>query len=247
MAHKTKVLTEYQAAVALLKKRLKLAGISYRDLARKIGLSESGLKKAFSARDGSFQRLVEICTLLGFTMVDLLAGETEPTLEITFTGPQEACLSQNPEAFALYWRLVYERRSIEEANRLGALSETRSFKLLRQLDRVKLLKLLPGGNVRVPPVQPVTWTGQGSYMKRIYQDFGLRLIRATSVSERDGRSQYIIRYFQLLPKTLGEFLEAQRALEREFLRRSIREMRMHTGELVHVRWVSASDDQSFLT
>ena len=67
---------EYRGAVTALKTILKERKITYRELGEGIGLTESGVKKAFAARDGSFQRLIEICRFVGVSIVEILDKES---------------------------------------------------------------------------------------------------------------------------------------------------------------------------
>lgn len=242
-----KELTEYERAVSALKHRFKQAGISYRDLAAELGMSESGVKKFLGARDGSFGRLAECCEILGINLAELLTGLGEEVVAVTFTPAQEKLLNGDAAALAMFWRLVYERRTVEEASALGSLSEKQRFKVLRLLDGVDLIKLLPGERVRVPAVQPITWHGGGALAKRLYKEWGHRLIDATATPDGIEGGQFLIRYFQMAPRTYAEFLEAQRALEQEFLRRSVQDMRKGLRSPVHVRWLTATDDRSFLS
>lgn len=49
----------------VLRTEIKGAGLTYRELARRIGISESSVKRIFSEQDMPLSRLVEICAAVG--------------------------------------------------------------------------------------------------------------------------------------------------------------------------------------
>ncbi len=64
-------MTEVTQIFATLKRQLKLQGKTYRDVAAATGLSEPSVKRLFSSGTLSIDRLVEVCSLLGFTLAEL--------------------------------------------------------------------------------------------------------------------------------------------------------------------------------
>ena len=239
--------TDYQNATATLKLALKRQKITYRELAQGIGLSESGLKKTLSAKDGSFQRLVKICRYAGISMQDLLDGASEGMRDVTYTDKQQTLLLENQRTFRLYWALAYERRPLAEAEKVAGLSAKESFNALRKLDQAQLLKLLPGGRLRLPPVQPIRWIRKGALIEKLYREWSQKLIQETVSSEPSlGESLFLIRYWKVTPRTFRDFQDAIRNLEAEFVRRATLEMRQDSANLQHLRMVVAMDNRSFL-
>lgn len=236
---------EYQVAVAALKRGLKAQNITYQQLAKELGLSESGVKKILSGSDGSFQRLAQIARVAGLSLADLLEEQREEMQPVSFTPKQEEFFLSEPGAFQFYWRLVYERASVEEIEKLTGLAEKDSFRHLRKLDSLGLIKLLPGGKVRVPPLQQIRWTGTGPLVRKLYREWSLRFVEQVARPDLEPGKLFLVRYFQMTPKTYAEFLAAMKTMEAEFVRRAIQDMRAGKN-LHHVRWLAAVDDQSFL-
>ncbi len=73
------------------------------------------------------------------------------------------------------------------------------------------------------------------------------MVSQIAKAESDDEELFILRYVQMSTKTYNEFLLAQRAIETEFMRRSVRDMQLRPQDLKHVRWLVASDNKSFLT
>jgi len=247
--------TEYQIATDSLKITLKRQKMTYKELARKLKLSESGVKKILSARDGSFQRLAQICKELGFAMSELLRSEHETMYDVSYSSSQQEYLVSTPKALRLYWALVYERRTLQESKKIAALSDRETFSILRKLDLLRLLELLPGDHLRLPPVRPVRWVGGGPLVTKIYQEWSLKLLHAAASSIRKPResqaderkdSFFLMRYFRASSQTRNELITALRELEAEFTRRAIQDMRSEAPDLGHLRWIAAIDGKSYL-
>lgn len=237
---------QYEAATATLKLELKRQKLTYRDLAKRVGLSESGMKKILTAKDGSFQRLAEICDALGLAMRDLMEGHDEGMLDLAYTESQQEFLLAQPQAFRLYWALVYERRNLPEAEKIAMVDSKQSFSLLRRLDQLQLLELLPQGRVRVPAVRQIRWVGGGPLVKKMYRDWTRAFLDRVATPDPPPGAFFLTRYFRASQRTADELTQALRDLEAEFVRRAIREMRTEAPGLVHLRWIAAVDNRSYL-
>ena len=62
---------EIDLLVTTLKRRLKAQGITYRELATRLGVSEASVKRLFATQRLTLERLLEISNLLGFTLAEL--------------------------------------------------------------------------------------------------------------------------------------------------------------------------------
>lgn len=245
MADKQRELNEYRAAIEILKRALKRRGLTYREIAKGIGLSESGVKKIFLASDGSFQRIAAICRYVGLSLAEIV--EDRRTVAVGFSEKQQKAFLKDPALFHFYWLLVYERRSLQQAQDDLNLSKAEAFRLARKLDVLDLIKLLPGDRLRIPSIKAVRWTGDGEFIRTIYRNWSRSLIERIAKPENEEGDLFLLRYLQMTHKTYGEFLAALSALENEFVRRSIQEMRTQPAALGHVRWLVASDNRSFVT
>ena len=73
----------------ILKRTLRAKGVTYRDLAKHLGLSESGVKKMFLAKDLPLGRLIEIAEWLGVSAADLVRlMENEEIAEVLKISPE---------------------------------------------------------------------------------------------------------------------------------------------------------------
>ena len=61
-------MTQISQIIATIKRQLKLQGLTYRDVAVALDLSEPSIKRLFASEQFTLERIVEICSLLGFTL-----------------------------------------------------------------------------------------------------------------------------------------------------------------------------------
>src|SRR5512145_1718345 len=64
-------MSEADQLIAALKKQLKSQGMTYRDVARALKLSEPSVKRLFASGRFTVERLVQISNLLGYTLAEL--------------------------------------------------------------------------------------------------------------------------------------------------------------------------------
>ena len=244
MKNTTAALNEYQVVIRNIKKLLKEQKISYKDLAKQLGMSESGIKKIFVSKDGSFLRMKQLCDSVGVSVYEML--QDTKSLDVTFSKRQQDEFLKDFVLFRVYWMLVYERGSIVEVQKKLSLSYKDMFKLMRKLDDLKLLKLLPNDRLQLPPIQAVHWIGQGDFINKIYKEWSRNLLESVSKPNARQDEAFVLRYLPMTPNTFKEFQLAILNLEEEFIRRSIHEMRTKSTFLRHVRWMVVADNKSFI-
>lgn len=126
------------------------------------------------------------------------------------------------------------------------MSEKKAFQLARKLDLLNLIKLLPKGRIRVPSLKAVRWMSEGEFTKTIYQNWSKKLVEELAKPQGNENEFFLLRYMQMKKSTYKEFASAIEALEGEFVRRSIYEMKTAPNDVEHVRWLVACDNKSFV-
>jgi transcriptional regulator with XRE-family HTH domain len=162
--------------IAALKRSLKHRGMTYAQLARKLGESEANVKRSFSQGAFSLQRFERICAVAGVSLLDL-AKSVQPSDEPesnTFTREQERLLAQSPTLFALFYLLLggLKPASIRRDYEFTAKQMTQ---LLIKLDRAALIRLGARDQVRMLVSRNIRWLPQGplagAYQDEIKRDF----------------------------------------------------------------------------
>lgn len=232
--------TSFPELAKILKSLLKERGLTYRDLAEALGLSESNVKKIFTSEDCSLARLNSICVILEVSLSDLMQEASKVAArEFHFTLAQEEFLVKHRQHFLVYWKLVYEEWSQAEVKKFLGLNQDELFKILRALDQHKLLELLPGGEVRCPDMAMVIWASRGPLVNMVRTRWAPEIMRLVVENKTKPKHSLSVRFFLLKPDTLREFVKAVDDLQIEFGRRSLREHRFYRKETIPVSMTTA--------
>lgn len=161
--------------IATLKRELKHRGITYRDLALALELSESTVKHMFSAGNFSLRRLDEICDVLKLDFAELVAIGEEQTARIEqLTLEQEREIVADSRLLVVAYCLVNYWRFEDILNRY-TISETEGVRYLRKLDRMGIIELLPGDRVRLRIANSFQWRPDGPidrfFTSRVQSEF----------------------------------------------------------------------------
>jgi transcriptional regulator with XRE-family HTH domain len=152
-----------------VKRCLKARGITYKDVAIALNLSEASVKRLFSERSFSMQRLERICRLMDMSFSDLARlndlkyEERQTTLSVS----QETALADDAILLS-YFYLLLKGWSIDRLTQRFALEEPRQIGLLAKLDRLGLIELQPGNRVRLLTARRIQWRRDGP-VRRLYE------------------------------------------------------------------------------
>ena len=162
--------------VETLKKYLKAKGITYRQLAQELELSEASVKRLFSEQSFSLKRLEDICKLLDLEFYDLarMSKASEEGASEALTIEQERSLADNPKLLTFLYLLIsgWSLALIKDGYDI---SELECSQLLLELDQLGLIELHPHNKFRVLVSQNVFWRKDGPiwnlYKKRVEDEF----------------------------------------------------------------------------
>jgi len=148
------------ALLRAIKSTLRKRGLTYRDLARLLELSEPTVKRDLSKGRFSLRRLDEICSALGLTLDDLLQPPEEQELVTELSEAQELTLVSQPKNFVVTYLLVndWKFREITEAFRMD---ENELIEILLRLDQLKIIEYRPPHRVRKLTARNFAWRKDG--------------------------------------------------------------------------------------
>jgi DNA-binding Xre family transcriptional regulator len=154
--------------VDLVKQTLRDRGKTYRDLARGLGLSESSVKRLFSKKKLSLERLEQICAQLDLEISDLLEMARSSEGRITeLTEAQERSLVAE-ERLLLVGLLALSHWTAEEIVATYRISQAEVVKLLAKLDRLGIIDLLPGNRIKLRLARSFAWR-QGGPLQKFFE------------------------------------------------------------------------------
>ncbi|MBL6988951.1 MAG: helix-turn-helix transcriptional regulator [Bacteriovoracaceae bacterium] len=225
---------------------MKVKKITYKMLAKKIGLSESGLKKIFSSRDCSYERLNQICQALDTCLADIIVSHHETKMqEAKFDESQERFFVKNFDYFNFQWKLVNEGMSWEEIQDEFGLSYKETFKYLKKLDELGIIELNANNRVKKPKPCLRRWVGKGPLTKKVYKEWASKIIE--DVVANDSPSDlFILRYLTLSKDSISELRRSLEELELEYLKKSQREHMANDLPLEKVRFLSTFSKGSYV-
>jgi len=152
-----------------LKRCLKARGMTYRDVAIALELSEPSIKRLFSERSFSLQRLEQICRMLDMSFSDLarLNDLKYQERQTALSPEQEVALADDAILLSYFYLLLNGWKTKRIASRF-ALSEPRQIRLLAKLDKLGLIELQPGNRVRLLTARRIQWRRDGP-VRRLYE------------------------------------------------------------------------------
>ena len=148
------------AIVSALKNALKEQGITYQQVAEALDLSEASVKRLFSERQFSLQRLDQICSLLGLEISDLVRRLDQAQRIDALTTEQEQELVGD-DRLLLVAICALNRWSLAQILETYQLSEVEAVGRLARLDRMGLIELLPGNRIKPLISHDFRWQQHG--------------------------------------------------------------------------------------
>jgi transcriptional regulator with XRE-family HTH domain len=156
-----------------LKTRLRAQGITYRELAQRMGLSEPTIKRDLSRGNFSLTRLDRICEILGVHIEDLLVSPgLAPLTELT--QEQERALVSNPRLLVVTYLIVNDWRFAEIVATFR-LDANELIDVLLRLDRLKIIDFRPPARIRKLTARNFAWRKDGPvqsyFLRRVIPEF----------------------------------------------------------------------------
>lgn len=147
--------------VDALKKALKARNLTYEQVAVALDLSTASVKRLFSDQQLTLQRLEQILALLDLEISDLVQQmNCEKQRLDSLTEEQEFHITQDL-VLLLVTVSVLNRWTLQDIVEYYELSEPECLKKLIQLDRLKIIELLPKNRIRLLVSPNFAWLPKG--------------------------------------------------------------------------------------
>ncbi|MDB5931759.1 MAG: transcriptional regulator, family [Polaromonas sp.] len=150
--------------VTVLKKELKAARMTYADLAAKLGMAESSVKRMLARGDMPLSRVDAICRALKLDFADLArrVADTQPLLAGLTESQEKAVVADKKLLLAAI--CVLSQWTLEQMTGSYRLSEAECIKYLAQLDRIGIIELKPLNRYRLKLAKTFRWRPHGPVM-----------------------------------------------------------------------------------
>lgn len=158
------------AIVEILKRELKSRGVTYAEVAKALDLSEASIKRLFSRKDFTLERVDAICAAAGIEF-----GELARTMERDETLLSSLTLEQEQQIVADAKLLIVavcalSHWSFEQIAATYHFTEAELVRQLARLDKLKIIELLPNNRIRPLITRAFSWIPDGPihrYFKQV--------------------------------------------------------------------------------
>jgi transcriptional regulator with XRE-family HTH domain len=201
-------MNDVQGIVEALKKVVRMRGLTYAQLAKRVRLSEASVKRLFSQRTFTLARLSQFCDALEIDFAELARlarGREGDATEMTIA--QETALAADARLLAVFY-LVVNGWTFDEIVARYQITPAQCVGCLAKLDRLKLVDLMPGNRVRVKVPRGTRLRPDGPIRRR----HGKRAVEDFLAPQFDRAGGYFTFEFRELSRASFEIL--RRKLER---------------------------------
>ena len=201
------------ALIDTLKQALKSHHLTYADVAKHLSMSEANVKRLFSCKRFTLNRLEDICQLMKMEMSDLFQLYEESRQRITqLTMEQERKLVKDVKLL-LVAVSVRNRLGFDDIIKHYAISETECIHYLAKLDRLKIIDLLPYNRIKLRIADDFRWLPHGPIEQFFEEQIQSQFLKSRFNGELEQR---LFLFGMLSESSIQILLTKMRLLEREF-------------------------------
>jgi transcriptional regulator with XRE-family HTH domain len=151
--------------VTALKKELKAAQITYAQLAKRLGMAESSVKRMFAKGDMPLSRVDAVCRALKLDFAELARriADAQPLLTELSLEQERAVVAD--KKLLLVAICVLSQWTLEQMTTHYRVTEADCVKALVQLDRIGVIELRPLNRYRLKLAKTFRWRPNGPVMQ----------------------------------------------------------------------------------
>ena len=158
---------ESKLLVSALKRCLKMKGVTYKNLALSMNLSESSVKRLFASNNLSLQRFEQVCEVIEMSIFDIgkMAREEDEIEDPhALSIEQEQALADDVKLL-IGFHLILNGWDFDRINDAFDWSEPEVIKIFTTLDKLNLISLLPNNMVKTLTAHNIRWRKDGAVRK----------------------------------------------------------------------------------
>jgi DNA-binding Xre family transcriptional regulator len=150
--------------VAILKKELKTAQMTYADLAQALDMAESSVKRMLAKGDMPLSRIDAICRALKLDFAELArrVADAQPLLAQLTEAQEKAVVAD--KKLLLVAICVLSQWTLEQITGSYRVSQAECIQYLAKLDRIGIIELKPQSRYRLKLAKTFRWRPHGAVM-----------------------------------------------------------------------------------
>lgn len=158
-------MTTTAALVTALKEELKAARMTYAELAKKLGMAESSIKRMLARGEMPLSRIDAICAALKLDFAELArrVADAQPMLQQLTLEQEKAVVAD--KHLLLVAICVLSQWTLEQIVGHYRITEAETIKCLVQLDRIGIIELRPLNRYRLKLAKTFRWRPHGPVMQ----------------------------------------------------------------------------------
>lgn len=206
-------MSETAQLISTIKRQLKSQGMTYRDVALALKLSEPSIKRMFASGRLTIGRLVQVSNLLGYTLAELSkeAQAAQPALRM-LTEKQEREVVSDLK-FLVVAVCALNHWTMAEIVETYQMTHAECIKYLLRLDKLRIIDLLPGDRIRINVSRDFDWLPHGP-IKQYFQKFGQPDFLQSSFTQENEALAFVHGMFT--DQALAQILLELRRLRQQF-------------------------------
>ncbi len=177
-------MSQVAALLETLKHELRAKGLTYREVAAALELSENSVKRLFAEKSFSISRLEKVCELVDLELSDLTQKMVEGRERISMLSEDQEREMVGNTKLLLVAICAFNHWRFDEILAEYRLTETELIQLLAKLDRLHIIDLLPFNRFKLSVDKQFNWRPNGP-IQNFFQQYAQPEFLSAKFQEKD--------------------------------------------------------------
>ena len=168
-------MAQFPQLLETLKKQLRATGLTYKEVAAHIQLSEASIKRMFAEGHFTLARLEQVCELAGLSLTELVETHQRDQWRLDQLTEEQETEIANDIVLLIVAVSVINGFTFDNLVSYYNISETEAIRKLAKLDKLKFLDLLPNNRIKLRISPNFRWLPNGPiqkfFLSKVEKDF----------------------------------------------------------------------------
>ena len=206
-------MAQTKALIHTLKSCLKAHGKTYADVAQALGLTEASVKRLFSQNSFSLERLEAVCQMMDMQISDLVQQMNEKQFNLEQLTEQQEKVIAEDLLLLLVTVCSLNKWTFDEIVNYYNITEAECIHKLAQLDKLKVIELLPKNKIKLLIAPNFSWRKNGPIQTFFQEKIGQEYFKSSFRREEEC---LIVLNGMLSKMSSAEFQRKLKRLSKEF-------------------------------